>query len=95
MDDDDLSSLTKDQLFAEVRKLRAGIRAHRDSTENELCWHHPQLWALLPEPVPPVIAVPAWPQFLRGCLRYRESLDRQAPTAPRIDKEYDEGSRSS
>jgi len=34
-------------------------------------------------------SVPAWPQFLRGCLRYRESLDAQLPNAPRIQREYD------
>jgi hypothetical protein len=81
--DDDLATLSRDQLAAEVRRLRAGIRAHRDSTMHELCWHHPQLWGLLPEPVPADLAVPAWPQFLRGCVRYRESLDRALPDAPR------------
>jgi hypothetical protein len=34
------------------------------------------------------IAVPEWPQFLRGCLRYREALDRELPNAPRIEEEY-------
>ena len=34
------------------QKLRAGIRAHRDSTGHELCWHHPALWGLLPEGTP-------------------------------------------
>lgn len=82
--DDDLEQLTRDQLIAEVKKLRAGIRHHRDSTGHELCWHHPQLWGLLPEKTDPDVAVPAWPQFLRGCLRYRESLDTQLPDAPRV-----------
>ena len=27
--------------ITEVRKLRTGIRAHRDSTGHDLCWHHP------------------------------------------------------
>jgi hypothetical protein len=27
--------------------------------------------------------VPTWPEFLRGCLRYRESLDRKLPNGPR------------
>jgi hypothetical protein len=27
-------------------------------------------------------AVPAWPIFLRGCVRYRQSLDEQLPNAP-------------
>lgn len=28
------------------------------------------------------------PEFLRGCLRYRESLDRQLPHAPRSNAPY-------
>jgi hypothetical protein len=87
--DDDLESMTRDELAAEVKKLRAAIRAHRDSTGHELCWHHPQLWGLLPEKRQPEVEVPAWPQFLRGCLRYRESLDRQLPDAKRSDKDYE------
>ena len=30
-----------------------------------------------------------WPQFLRGCLKYRESLDRELPDAPRTAAEYE------
>ena len=75
-------------MIAEVRRLRAGIRAHRDSSGQELCWHHPQLWGLLPEKIEPAIAVPEWPQFLRGCLRYRQSLEEQRPDAPRTTAEY-------
>lgn len=86
--DEDLDSLTREQLVAEVLRLRAGIRRHRDSTGNALCWHHPALWALLPEQVAPEIAVPQWPQFMRGCVRYRQSLDEQAPDAPRNDDEF-------
>ena len=39
---EDLEQLTRDELLAEIKKLRAGIRRHRDSTGHELCWHHPQ-----------------------------------------------------
>jgi hypothetical protein len=85
--DDDLSGMTRDQLVAEVFRLRQGIRAHRDSSGHDLCWHHPQLWELLPEPIPRDVAVPAWPQFMRGCIRYRESLDRELPDAPRTEVE--------
>ena len=67
---------------------RAGIRAHRDASGQELCWHHPQLWGLLPEKMSPAVAVPPWPQFLRGCLKYRESLDRELPDAPAASGEY-------
>ncbi|HZO46094.1 MAG TPA: hypothetical protein VFB68_09395 [Xanthobacteraceae bacterium] len=87
--DDDLAQMAREQLVEEVKRLRAGIRAHRDSTGHDLCWHHPQLWGLLPERVEPAIAVPPWPKFLRGCLKYRESLDRQAADTPRWDAEYD------
>jgi hypothetical protein len=86
--DEDLETMTREQLVAETRRLRAGIRAHRDSTDHELCWHHPQLWGLLPDHTDPMPTVPSWPEFLRGCLRYRESLDRQLPDAPRSRTPY-------
>ena len=85
--DDDLNGLSREKLLDEVKRLRAGIRAHRDSSGHELCWHHPALWGLLPEPLDRRIAVPAWPQFLRGCIRYRQSLDEQLPQAPRTTGE--------
>jgi hypothetical protein len=86
--DDDLESLSQAQLITEVKKLRQAIRAHRDSSGHHLCWHHPDLWSLLPEPIAPSIAVPAWPQFMRGCVRYRQSLDEQAADAPRYNEEF-------
>jgi hypothetical protein len=89
MMDEDLRQMDREALVAEVRRLRAGIRAHRDSSGHELCWHHPRLWGLLPERIEPEIAVPPWPKFLRGCVKYRESLERQAPGAAVHDPEYD------
>ena len=80
--DEDLTNLDREALVAEVKRLRAGIRQHRDSTGQELCWHHPQLWGLLPESTDPVPAVPDWPQFLRGCIRYRQSLDESCRMRP-------------
>ncbi len=82
--------MSREELIAEVRKLRAGIRAHRDSLEHELCWHHPELWSLLPEKSDPLPVVPAWPQFMRGCVRYRQSLDEQGSGFPRTKKEFGE-----
>jgi hypothetical protein len=87
--DEDLETMDRAQLIDEVRKLRAGIREHRDSTGHDLCWHHPALWALLPERIEPEIAVPPWDKFMRGCIHYRASLDRQRPDAPIHDKEFD------
>lgn len=46
--DSDLEELDREALIAEVKWLRAGIRAHRDSSGHDLCWHHPELWNLLP-----------------------------------------------
>lgn len=86
--DDDLEQLSREQLIAETKRLRGGIREHRDSTLNELCWHHPALWGLLPEKTDPVPVVPAWPQFMQGCVKYRQSLDEQAPGAPRSTEPY-------
>jgi hypothetical protein len=87
--DEDLARMTREQLIDEVAKLRRGIRAHRDSSLHELCWHHPALWGLLPERTDPVPVVPQWPDFIRGCIRYRQSLDEQAPHAPRVNAPYE------
>ena len=87
--DEDLDVMSREQLMAEVRRLRHGIRLHRDSTLHELCWHHPELWGLLPEKHDPLPVVPDWPEFIRGCVRYRQSLDTQAAHAPRSAQPYD------
>jgi hypothetical protein len=79
--DEDLETMSREALVAEVRRLRAGIRTHRDSSGQELCWHHPELWNLLPEQITPDVAVPPWPRFMRGCVRYREALERELPDA--------------
>lgn len=85
--DEDLGNYSREELISEIKRLRSGIRKHRDSSKHELCWHHPQLWELLPEKTSPEIAVPEWPQFLRGCIKYRSSLDEQRPDARRVDEE--------
>jgi hypothetical protein len=81
--DEDLDQMSREGLVSEAKKLREGIRIHRDSTGHELCWHHPALWSLLPEQQDPLPVVPEWPQFMRGCIQYRQSLDRQLPHAQR------------
>ena len=87
--DEDVDQMSRDALAAEVKRLRAAIREHRDSAGHELCWHHPQLWRLLPEGTAAIPTVPAWPQFMRGCIRYRQSLDQQLPNAPRSTDEFE------
>ena len=86
--DGDLEGMSREQLIAEVRRLRDGIRRHRDSTGQELCWHHPALWNLLPEKSDPLPVVPEWPEFMAGCVQYRASLDTHVPNAPRTKEPY-------
>ena len=88
--DEDLESMNPPSLLAEARKLRAAIRAHRDTSGHDLRWHHPDLWGLLPEKVDPAIKVPPWPKFIRGWVAYRASLDAQCPDAPVHDREFSE-----
>lgn len=88
--DKDLDQMTREELVAEVKNLRQGIRQHRDSNGHELCWHHPSLWGLLPEKTDPIPVVPDWPQFIEGCVKYRQSLDDQAPNAPRTKEPHQE-----
>jgi hypothetical protein len=93
MEDDldiDVQQMGRAGLIGEVKRLRAGIREHRDASGHALCWHHPKLWGLLPERVEPRIEVPDWPQFLRGCVAYRQSLDQQAAGAQRMREEYED-----
>jgi hypothetical protein len=92
--DQDLYQMSRDQLIAELKKLRAGIRSHRDSSEHELCWYHPALWSLLPERTNPHPVVPPWPEFMQCCVRYRQSLEKQDSNgvalhqAPRAGRAY-------
>lgn len=84
-----LDSMTREELIAEVKKLRQGIRQHCDSSGHDLCWHHPALWRLLPEKTDPLPVVPEWSEFMQGCVKYRQSLDEQAPDAPRTKERYE------
>jgi hypothetical protein len=86
--DEDLQAKTCEELVAEVKKLRAAIREHRDSSGHALCWYHPHLWSLLPEQSAQIPVVPAWPQFMRGCIAYRQSLDEQCPGAAISTEEF-------
>ena len=85
--DDDVEQMDRAALVSEVKRLRVAIREHRDSSGHDLCWHHPKLWSLLPEGSEALPVIPDWPQFLRGCIKYRESLDRELPQARRTDEE--------
>jgi hypothetical protein len=72
--DKDLDGLSAEELKIEVKKLRAGIRQHRDATGHNLCWFVPELWDLLPEKITPVPQVPSEEEFLYNCRLYRQTL---------------------
>lgn len=72
--DDDLDTMSAQQLKTEILKLRTGIRQHRDCSGHDLCWYHPELWDLLPEKVTPTPEVPDIPEFIHNCVKYRLTL---------------------
>jgi hypothetical protein len=78
--DADLLTLSKEGLIAEAKKLRAGIRQHRDSSGHDLCWFVPELWDLLPEKIRPTPEVPPTEEFLSKCCVYRASLNQEEIT---------------
>ena len=86
--DADLDAMDRAALLSAAQDMRRAIRTHRDTSMHELCWHHPDMWALLPEPPTGKQILPDWPQFMRGCTRYRQSLDTQLADGPRSDKEF-------
>lgn len=86
--DRDLDTMRREDLVLEVRKLRDGIRKHRDCSGHDLCWYHPELWGLLPEKTDPLPEVPEWPKFMEGCICYRKSLDDQAASGKRTKESY-------
>jgi hypothetical protein len=73
--DNDLELMSVEELRSEIRKLRNGIRQHRDATGHNLCWFVPELWNLLPEKIEPQPQVPSTEEFLCNCKLYRLSLD--------------------
>lgn len=72
--DEDLQTMSFQDLYEEVVRLRNGIRKHRDATGHNLCWYVPELWDLLPEKVEPKPEVPPKPEFMACCKAYRDSL---------------------
>ena len=74
--DSDLWDMSREDLIEEVKKLRTGIRQHRDATGHNLCWYVPELWNLLPEQVGPTPEVPSKDEFIKCCREYRDSLEK-------------------
>ena len=86
--DQDLDNLTREELVANVKELRASIREHRDASLHDLCWYQPKLWGLLPEKSSIQVQVPTREKFMRGCEIFRNSLDTQLQDAQRVDIDF-------
>jgi hypothetical protein len=86
--DEDLDTLTLEELVVEAKKLRQAIREHRDSELHDLCWYHPEMWDLLPDTKEVRPRVPRREQFLKGCQIYRDSLDKHFSQESQSDVEF-------
>lgn len=65
---------------AEIRRLRAAIRKHRDERGHDRCWlDDAQLYGVLGEPQPDT-SLPPEPEFIENCRRFHAL--RQAPKEP-------------
>jgi hypothetical protein len=63
------TELLDDTNMIDSIRRRRFAASGRDASGHDLCWHQPGLWSLLPEPQASTVSVPAWPQFVRGCVR--------------------------
>lgn len=82
-DDNDLDVMSRDELVNEAKKLRAGIRQHRDASGHNLCWYVPELWDLVPDHLTPTPEIPSTDEFIACCRSYRRSLDVTTPVKPK------------
>lgn len=73
--DEDLQTMSNQELQLEVIKLRNAIRQHRDAQGHNLCWFVPELWNLLPDHKEVSPNPPPLDEFLQCCKSYRQSLE--------------------
>jgi hypothetical protein len=72
--DKDVDFMYRSQLKDEVRRLRNGIRQHRDEKGHDRCWLDDQrLYALLNDGVEADMKLPCKPEFLENCDKYWET----------------------
>ena len=86
--DEDLESIGAEDLKAEIRKLRKGIRYHRDQKGDDRCWVDDlRLYELLPEgPAGYDSTLPTEEKFLENCKRFCQS--RQVPVGSLFKKDW-------
>jgi hypothetical protein len=69
-----------EHMVEEVRRLRNGIRKHRDAKGHDRCWQNNlELYALLPDTTPGNLPgpLPPWPEFVARCEAYHAEEERK------------------
>ena len=76
--DGELSTLSREELIAEVVGLRNIIREHRDQRGDDRCWLDDfLLYAALPDRIPALSTLPPKEVFMPSCERFHDT--RQCP----------------
>jgi hypothetical protein len=88
MMDDDLETMSLEELKTEAKKLRASIRYHRDQKGDDRCWVDDlRLYETLPEgAVGHDSTLPTEEVFLENCKRFCRS--RQVPVGQPFKKDW-------
>lgn len=74
--DRDINCMDRKELKQGFQLLRDAVRKHRDAKGHDLCWlNNTELYQLLPEQPKVDPQIPPWPEFMDGCVRYRQMLD--------------------
>jgi len=86
MIDQDAEFMTRSELKDEIRRLRAGIRTHRDAKGHDRCWRDDieVLYAMLPETTEADLRLPPQQEFYKNCRLYWH--ERQNPMPEKIER---------
>lgn len=69
--------MTKQALEQRINVLETAIRKHRAAQGQDLCWLNDiELWDALGDGVTVDRQVPPWPEFIAGCVHYRQMLEK-------------------
>ncbi len=87
--DEDLERLDRDALIAEGEAAPRGHSPPPGQLGTRPLLASPTVMGSAPRAPRARGRCATWPRFLRGCLRYRESLEHELPDAPVHDREFE------
>ena len=92
--DFDVEMMDRVQLKAEIRRLRAGIREHRDCKGHDRCWRDDVeiLYAMLPETTDADLRLPPLEEFIPECIKFWQCrrtgiIPNAPPPSPVVDED--------